>query len=251
MKNVLISLILIASTSLFFSCNKDNSNPSKSNVQLIVKSGQTVPVKSQGFTKASSGLITTLTVDSFMVNIGRIKFDIDEVAEGISEDVTDSIIEAQELQGPYLINLLDQKTLDGLSIGTTLIPNATYESLKIKFERCLDNTKPTVYNRSVYITGTLNGTPLKFWTTEEFEYKIEFPDSSSFVLTGDNLKMYLDMNINQIVSTINQFDFSSVKDGNNNGIFEIGPDDTDGNTQLSHYIADALKDAIDLDKEND
>ena len=250
MRNLFIALVLIAGSLLVFSCKKDNTNPSKSNVQLIVKSGQTTPVKSPSFMKASSSLISTLTMDSFLVNLGNIEFGIDEHAEGLSEDVVDSLVEAQELKGPYLIDLLSQNTLNGLSIGTTLVPNAIYKSLKFQFIRSHDSSKPDIFDRSVYITGTLNGKPLKFWTTEEFEYEVEFPDSSNFTLTGNNFKIYLDMNINQIVSSINQFDFSSVKDGNNNGIYEIGPNDIDGNTQLSHYIADALKNEIKLDRED-
>jgi len=252
MKKLLILLVLILGSTFFYSCKKDDvADPNKSKVQLIIKSNQTVPVKAPIATKSFSYLVSNLTLESFKVNISQIEFGIDEEAEGMSEDVLDSLVDSQELNGPYLVDLLSQNALDGFSIGSTLIPNATYEEIEFKIEPCVDYTKIDEYNKSVYITGTLNGLPLKFWTTEEFEFEIAFPDSSNFTLTGDNFKVYLDFNMGLIINSFNQFDFSTVQDGNNNGTYEIGPNDTDGNTELAHYIADAMEDSVELDREND
>ena len=252
MKNLFLVLIVIAGSTFFFSCKKDDAiYPNKSKVQLIINSSQTVPVKAPAAYSSMNNAISTLTLESFKVNITEIEFGIDEEAEGVSGDVLDSLVEANEFKGQFLVDLLSQKALDGLSIGSTYIPNAIYEEIEFKMKPSTDNSKPDTYNRTVYITGMLNGKPLKFWTTEEFEYKIEFPDGSNFSLTGDNFKLYLDFSLGLVINSFNQFDFSTVHDGNNNGVYEIGPNDTDGNTELAHYIADAMENSFELDKEND
>lgn len=251
MKNLFISLFLVAGATLFFSCKKDNADTNKSNVQLIIKSNKTVPAKASSTLSSFAGMATNLTLETFMVNISEIEFGIDEDATGLPENVLDSLVDAQELKGPFLVDLLSQKALDGLSLGKTLIPNAIYEEIEFDIEPCVNNSNPDVNNKSVYITGMLNGKPLKFWTNEEFEFENEFPDGSNFTLTGDNFKVYLDFNVGQIVSAFNLIDFSTVRDGNNNGVYEIGSNDTDGNTRLAHYIIDAMKNAVELDRDND
>jgi len=243
MKNVLVSLILISGLIYFGSCKKDDSNdPKKSKVQLIVKSSKTTPTRN---------VSAEFILESMKVNIAEIEFGIDEDALGLPENVVDSIVDAQELNGPFLIDLFSTKAMAGLNLGATLIPNATYEEVEFELDRCLDNTNPEMYGNSVFATGTLNGLPVKFWSRDEIEIEIDFPDSTNFKLNGADFNLYLDFSIDKAKIALSKLDFSSAVDGNKNGIIEIGPNDTDGNNKLAHYLSEAIEDLFELDREND
>ncbi len=113
-----IALVLVA----FASCQKDEDD-GKSKVQLVVKSSTTLPTPVPTKNALNQGIV----IEKFLVNIDEIEFDVTDEWE---EKLNDSIIEAQELQGPYLINLMSADALNGLSLGSTLIPNAAYEEVE-------------------------------------------------------------------------------------------------------------------------
>ena len=50
-----------------------------------------------------------------------------------------------------------------------------------------------------------------------------------------------------MLETLNSIDFSGAKDGNGNGIIEIGPNDVDGNHAFAHYFIGAILESFDLD----
>lgn len=228
-----IALVLVA----FTSCQKEE-NDGKSKVQLIVKSSTTLP------TPAKSILNQGILIESFWVNIDEIEFDVTDEWE---DKLNDSIIEAQELQGPYLINLMSTDALNGLSIGSTLIPNAAYEEVELEFDRCLDNSNQEMYNKSIYITGKINDIPFKLWYKDEVEFEISLANNANFVLNEQNLKLYIDFNIAQIINNLTTSNLSAATDGNNDGTIEIGPDDADGNNDLAEKIIEALEESIELD----
>lgn len=69
--------------------------------------------------------------------------------------------------------------------------------------------------------------------------------------SGENMDLYIDFNIQNIVAKMYQIDFSTAKDLNNNGVIEINPNDEDGNAELSQVIIEILTEEVDLDDEND
>lgn len=228
-----VALVLVA----LASCQKEE-NDGKSKVQLIVKSSTTLP------TPAKSMLIQGILIESFWVNIDEIEFDVTDEWE---DKLNDSIIEAQELQGPYLINLMSQNALAGLSLGTTLIPNAAYEEVEFEFDRCLDKNNQQMYDRSIYITGKINNKPFVLWYKNEVEFEISLANNTTFSLNDQNFKLFIDFNIAQIIGKLTTFNFASAIDGNNNGVIEIGSNDTDGNNNLAEKIIEALEESVELD----
>lgn len=230
-----IALVLVA----FASCQKDEDD-GKSKVQLVVKSSTTLPTPVPTKNALNQGIV----IEKFLVNIDEIEFDVTDEWE---EKLNDSIIEAQELQGPYLINLMSADALNGLSLGSTLIPNAAYEEVEFEFDRCLNSSNQEMYNKSIYITGKINDVPFKLWYKDEVEFEISLANNANFVLNEQNLKLYIDFNIAQIINNLTTFNLSTAKDGNNNGTIEIGPDDADGNNDLAEKIIEALQESIELD----
>lgn len=236
----LLSLAALATLALT-SCEDDNNDAGKSKVQLVVKSSTTLPNTG---TAMRSMVGEGIVIENFWVNIDEIEFDLTDEWE---DKLNDSIIAAQELQGPFLVNLMSQEALNGLSLGTTLIPNAAYEEVEFEFDRCLDATNQSMHNRSIYITGTIANTPFVLWYNDEVEFEISLENSTSFALTGETMKLYIDFNIAQIVSSLTAMNFSSATDGNGDGVIEIGPNDADGNGDLASRIIEALEESVELD----
>ncbi len=232
-----VTLIII----MLVSCKKDE-NDGKSNVQLVVKSSTKLPISTK------KALSQGIVIDKFLVNIDEIEFDVTDEWE---KKLNDSIIEAQELKGPYLVNLMSSDALNGLSIGSTLIPNAAYEEVEFEFDRCIDVNNREMYNKSIYITGKINDKPFTLWYKDEVEFEISLANNVNFVLNEQDIKLYVDFNIARIINNLTTFNLFSATDGNKNGTLEIGPDDTDGNQGLAKKIIEALQDSIELDDKND
>ncbi len=104
-----------------------------------------------------------------------------------------------------------------------------------------------MYNKSIYITGKINDVPFKLWYKDEVEFEISLANNANFVLNEQNLKLYIDFNIAQIINNLTTFNLSAATDGNNDGTIEIGPDDADGNNDLAEKIIEALEESIELD----
>ncbi|MBN1989756.1 MAG: hypothetical protein JW783_10200 [Bacteroidales bacterium] len=228
----------------FTSCEDVSTEDVFTEVQLVVKSSAELPTVAS---PAKSTVAEGIVIENFWVNISEVEFDFTDEWE---DKLNDSIIAAQELQGPFLVNLMSQEALSGLSLGTTLIPNAAYEEVEFEFDRCLDASKQSMYNRSIYITGTIANTPFVLWYNNEVEFEISLPNRSSFALTGETMKLYIDFNIAQIVSSLTTMNFSLATDGNGDGVIEIGPNDADGNGDLASRIIEALEESVELDDNN-
>lgn len=78
-----------------------------------------------------------------------------------------------KLNGPWELNLLNQSA----PITTITIANGTYEEVEFKLNKSLISASP-MYNKTVEIRGTINGTPFVFWHDFEQEFKIDYENSA-------------------------------------------------------------------------
>lgn len=238
MKLKLLSILLAAL--VLFACN-DDDNIKGSKVNVLIKGKENITT-----VKSTS----VVELEKFLVNISEIEFDVDEL-DGASEDVLDSIVDAQELNGPFLVDLVSADALKGLSLGTSLIPNAVYEEVEFEFEECTDSNNEEMFGYSVLVKGTADGTPFIIQSNKEWEMEIEFPDNSDIIADGKSLELYIEINITNIINQIKLIDFSTASDNNQNGIIEINPDNVDGNAELANIIVKALSESIELDDDDD
>lgn len=241
MKRITVLSIAALTALTFVSCEDDNNDAGKSKVQLVVKANTTPSVAKNTM---KNSLANAIAIESFWVNIDEIEFDLTDEWE---DKLNDSIVEAQELKGPFLVNLMSPEALNGFSLGTAIIPDAVYEEVEFEFDRCLDVNNKEMNNRSMYITGKINSTPFILWYNDEVEFEISLANNTAFSLNGDNVRLFIDFNITQITSSLNNLNLSSAVDGNNNGIIEIGPNDLDGNNKLAEKIIEALEESVELD----
>jgi hypothetical protein len=140
-----------------------------------------------------------------------------------------------ELAGPFEINLLDAETTTIVNVD---IPQGIYEEVEFKMERS-NNFNSVLYQKSILITGTLNGTPMTFFHTFEEDFEVDYEDASQNLIIGDsnNNEVTFNFDLNAVVNAV---DFSSATDGNADGEIEISPSDTDGNNALANQIKNAI-----------
>lgn len=275
----IILVVLIAGFA--FSCKKNDSSQSK--VLILVKSSfaEASLAKSEltgtsAISKSGTAGASAISVETFLINIKNIDIELDkEYDDGHDDmdddnnnpdgdkddlydddkggdDCIDDVDDNIEIAGPFLIDLLSPEAIDGFPIASMDLPNSAYDEIEFKLDRYRLDDPEVMHNRSIFIEGELDGKPMRMWYTGDYDFEIDFPESKDhLILTGDDLKIYLDFHINNMLTSLNKVDFSSAADRNGNGIIEIGSDDTDGNSGLAHHIIDAILESCDLDDQFD
>ncbi|WP_309640987.1 DUF4382 domain-containing protein [Flavobacterium sp.] len=236
---------LIAATTLLFamaSCSSDSNSSSST--------GSTMQISARATYVPTAGRLNdAIDITSFKVNIREIEFEVaDETGnhehhehnghdnghmDGDNDHNFFNSDDTTELQGPWEFDLLNQT----LPVTTLTVPNGTYEEVEFKLSPSLVSTSP-IYNKTVEVTGTINGTPFVFWHNLNEKLKIDYEDTDqNLVIANGTYDLIFNFDLNEIFSHI---DLGTAVDGNGNGTIEIGPDDTDGNnglaTQLHEHI---------------
>ncbi|MBS3738882.1 MAG: hypothetical protein KGY51_07790 [Psychroflexus sp.] len=140
-----------------------------------------------------------------------------------------------ELAGPFEINLLDDETTTIVNIE---IPIGEYEEVEFKMDRSLNPTSD-LFQKSIMITGTLNGMPMTFYHTFDEDFEVDYEDSGQNLIIDDtnNNEVTFNFDLNAVVSAVN---LDSATDGNGDGTIEISPTDADGNNALANQIKNAI-----------
>jgi hypothetical protein len=154
-------------------------------------------------------------------------------------------------EGPYLIDILSPEVLNGKVLDSYSLPNGNIEEIDFDLAPYHRTDNEKMSGRSIYIAGTIDGNKFELWTNKVKEVEIEFPDHKAVNLTGDNIRLYIDISIGKIISNLQAMNLDAAVDGNNNGYIEIGPDDPDGNQAIAHSLLDVLSDCFDLDNDYD
>ena len=192
-------------------------------------------------------LNSNVVLSSFKINLKEIEF---EFAEGYDDDNGDDDSydddgfyngdDEFELNGPFELDLLNQNAV----VTTVTIPNGTYEEVEFKLHRNTNSSSP-MFNKSIEITGTINGTPFVFWHNVDEDFEIDYEDANqNLVVSNNSYDIVFNFDLNQVLSTV---DLSGAVDGDGDGTIEIGPNDTDGNQALANLIANSIEDSCDLD----
>jgi hypothetical protein len=274
------TLFSIATIVVFLasSCQKAND---KSRTDLIIKAStsqaQLLGAGTSQASKSVSAGLQTIVLDTFLINIEDIKFEIserdtvinkkDDCTSGddaddcscddksddcsCNDDTDCNTYDDIEAEGPYLINILSPEVLDGMVLDSYSIPNAIYDEVEFEITRYRQSDNKTMTDRSIYLAGTINGNRFQYWTNLSTDIEIEFPDQGPVSLNGENIKLYIDISLGKIQANLEALNLTSAIDRNNNGCIEIGNNDTDGNTVLSRSLLKAITGCFDLDDEND
>lgn len=173
-------------------------------------------------------------VTDFRVSIERVKFKLDINTE------PDEIY----FVGPYIVDLLDGNDPLTQALGETEIPPDEYTGIRLIFHKTKDvSPAHPLYDRSIYVAGTISGTPFKMWhdTSENFDID---PPGGITITAGSVNEITLDFKLGSLLSGI---DLSGATDTNVNGVIEIDPDGTDsGNESYAQALKESIKNIADL-----
>jgi hypothetical protein len=241
LKSFLAIIVLIV---LLSSCSSD-SGTSQNKMKIVAKATYTNP-SSKNATEV--GMNNDVAITSFKVNIREMQFSLAESDDDDDDDNDDDNGNGDNddeigLNGPWELDLLNQNA----PVTTVTIANGTYEEVEFELSKNLVNTSP-IFNKSIEIRGTINGTPFVFWHNDETDFEIDYEDmNQSLVVNNNSFDLVINIDLNQVLS---QVDLTSATDNNGDGIIEISPNDTDGNNNLADELLDRIEDATEMDDED-
>jgi hypothetical protein len=240
MKNVKTIFGFLMLLLVLASCSNDDSNQSN-RLNLTARATYSASAnKNSNETTMNNNVVLT----SFKINIKEIEFEFAEINDNDNDDSDDDGFfdgdDEFELNGPFELDLLNQNA----PITTVTIPNGTYEEVEFDIDNST-NANSSLFNKSVEITGTINGTPFVFWHNFEEEFEVDYEDANqNLVINNNSFNLVINFDLNQVLS---QVDLSNATDNDGDGVIEINPNDTDGNQSLADLIKNAIKDSCDLD----
>lgn len=230
----LLTVILISATS----CSSDD-NQSSENLKIQAKAT---------YSGTSARAASAVSITEFQINLKNIEFELDDdFYDDDDDNYGDGFYgddDEFKLSGPFELDLLN-----GVTTITTLdIPNGVYEEVEFNMQKSVNAASP-LFNKSVQIKGTINDIPFVFWHDISEEFEIDYDDSNqNLTITNNSATIVFDFNLDLVLASV---DLTTATDGNNDGLIEISPIDTDGNNGLANLIKNKIKDATDLYDDND
>lgn len=191
---------------------------------------------------------STVVITDFKINIGKVKFELDEEDE---MHHADSIYDDDvKLVGPFLLDLLDPNKTLSQFITSVNVPNAKYEEIEFKFEKSIQPGE--MEGKTFLIKGTINGKNFIIWSGKDAELEMDFDDpTKDFTVNSNdvnlNIKIQLDALMAKLTTLANQ---NLLLDTDGDGVIEISTDNDDGHHDIGEQIKSLLEQEIDLDDED-
>lgn len=236
-KKILLGFLAIA-VAFTTSCSNDD-NQSSENLKIVAKAT---------YSGSSSRNASVVSISEFKINLSSIKFELDDdFYEDDDENYGDGFYgddDEFQLSGPFELDLLNGPT----TITTLNIPNGVYEEVEFEMEKSV-NPSSNLFNKSIQIKGSINGTPFVFWHNVNEDFEIDYDDAGqNLTIANNSATLVFNFNLDNVLANV---DLSVATDGNNDGIIEISPTDNDGNNALANLIKDEINDSTDLYDDND
>ncbi|WP_420319772.1 DUF4382 domain-containing protein [Flagellimonas sp.] len=231
------SVLFFIALALFMgSCSSDDTDDSRIRLKVAAINTGGTTAKSVSFTGKNN---ENVAFTDFRISIRDVVFK--------NDDDPNSSLDTDEIQfrGPYQIDLLSGGDAITQTIGDAIVPDGTYKELRFKFHK--DEDLPTtddLYDRSIYIEGTINDVPFIFW--HDTSENLDVGRSTGVQVSGGVINFTVEFNMAQFLSSLKQIDLSLAVDGNENGVIEIFPNDQDGNQEIAKDLKDNIKETADL-----
>lgn len=131
------------------------------------------------------------------------------------------------------------------TIGEGMTPEGNYSEVNFKlYKKTTGNTNEAMYQKSLLITGEINGKLAQIWTESEKDIKAVSKLSTGLEVETDS-ELVLIFELEKLFSGI---DFKTAVDGNGDGRIEISPNSPDGNAPLFTKIENNLQSSVVLQK---
>ena len=197
------------------------------------------------FEGVNQTLKSTQNVLAAEVNITDFKLSIRDVEFKMDNSDLDS--NQVEFRGPFDLDLMSEVDALSQTLGTVNVPDGTYKVLRFKFHKSRDRAQSDpLYDRSIYLKGTVDGIPFEFWHDTSENFDIE--NSGGIVVNGNTVDITVKFVIDQFLNSLHVIDLSQATDENQNNLIEINPDDGDSNGAIADILKENIKEAADLIK---
>lgn len=228
-------ILLLASVVLVFILQSCSSNePSALGIVNL-------NIKSEGSTIINTGgrLAGTVEITDFRISIRDVAFKKEDDAAP-NFDTLDI-----KFRGPYQLDLLKGGTALSETIGSSEIPNGTYQEIRFKFHKDED-LAPTdkLFDRSIYLAGTIDGVPFEMW--HDTSENLDVGRSRGVQVQDNQVNLTIVFNIDQFLESLHLIDLTLAVDGNSDGLIEINTNDPDGNKDIADLLKENIKEAADL-----
>lgn len=231
-------------------CSKDESPSTSGNLSISAKSTFS---NASGKSFTGKSVNNDLIVTDFRLNLKEfeLEFDVEEPGDDYQGDENDQwdddgyydFQDEIELEGPFELDLLAPQ----VNFIDVSMPMANFEELEFKFDASNKDTSSDMFEKSVLIQGTYQGTPFIFWHNFDDEVEVDFEDPAFDIAISTTPEgIVIDFDLSLIFDATAGVDLSQAADGNADGTIEISPSDPDGNNELAQSIRDAIKASIDL-----
>nr|WP_321411112.1 hypothetical protein [uncultured Carboxylicivirga sp.] len=221
---LLLALILVVSA-----CSKDEE---KSSVTLSLSG------INQNLKASNINLVADVKIIDFKLSFRDVEFKVDESEFNTSE---------VQFRGPYDVDLMSETDALSQTIGTVDIPDGIYKVLRFKLHKDMDRlVSDPLYDRAIYMEGTIDGTPFEFWhdTSENFDFEYV----EGITVAGNNVEINIKFVMDKFLNSLNTIDLSQATDEDGDGLIEINPDNEDGNSDIADMLKENIKEAADLIK---
>ncbi|WP_425636724.1 hypothetical protein ACPUEN_15065 [Algoriphagus yeomjeoni] len=243
------ALILPASLGLL-SCESEDENPtSESETQASLKA--TATQSSSGTSENGRFTISGFTVNEFTVGTQDVAMKYYASADLVGGIDLGGIQLKTTLNAELQTSSSERKSLNLVSNGETKVslvgqgntPEGNYKQVSFSLYSNETSSDP-MYQKSLFITGEINGKSTQFWT--ETEKVIEATsESASGIEVENNTELLLSFEMEKLFAGV---DFSNAIDANNDGKIEIRPNSPDGNAELLAKIEANLESSVVLKK---
>lgn len=220
-------------------CSENEPSP---NATITLKAGSTIGATAS---TVNGRQLSAVQLSDFRINMKEIEFEIDDDK---AEEVT---FKDLKLKGPFELNLLNNSTSLTEVLGVSEVPNGRYEEIEFKIGKGAVSGS-SMYGKSIYAAGTIDGTPFVFWHDVDEDFEVDFTDTNDdLIVDGQDLSLQINFNLGLVFNSPVGADLSSAKDTDGDGIIEIDPKGEDGNKELAHDIKELIKDLADLSEKKD
>lgn len=228
-------VLALSLATVFTACSSDDDAAPSANEGTLKISAKA------NYQKAMSRTGESVTLSKFLVNFKEIELerkgnDSDDPNfdgfYGSDDDI--------ELKGPFEVNLLSGKSIQLIDIK---IPNGIYEEIEFEFDKSEDS-ESELFEKSMKMTGEINGKPFVFWHDFEDDIEIDFGNDGKYLVIDNNTQeVVINFNLNAVIDVVN---LSTATDNDGDGIITISPNDEDGNRTLAKVLKEAIKAQINL-----
>ncbi|WP_439181496.1 hypothetical protein [Carboxylicivirga taeanensis] len=230
--------VLALGLAIFSGCSDDDNNTDTSKVKVALKASQT------GLKTGGEPVAEPVEMTEFMISLGEIEFDVSDEMEDLIPG-GDSIYSDIELEGPFLIDLLSSNAETGIDLATANVPNAVYEEIEFDFEP-YDMDEPVgMLGNTIVVKGTYNGTEFSIISDEELELELEY--TNGFSLDGADARLFIDLNLGNLISFVKGIDFTQAVLEEDNTILIS----KDRNKDILEQFENTIENSFDIDEEDE